>query len=217
MTFGLRWLCVRAAGALRAMNPACGRLPLAILALSLVVSAAAPASAATLLGKQFSIGYYLPNTGTLYGDARPNPITATVGAGTEASFNVEGLLQIDVDMGASTIDVFYSKIGEYTNNGWNPNPFSGLIFNILGGDVIDFTGISANPQAAMPGFGSSRAGLSSSQITLNWEGLRYDNGGGTNTVRAVHAQLTPVPVPAALPLMAGALLGLGFIARRRHS
>jgi hypothetical protein len=199
MTFGLRWL------------------RLAISALAVLGLAAAPASAATLLGKQFSIGYYLPDTGTLYGAVSPNPSTATVGAGTEASFNVENVLRIDVDMGASTIDVFYSKIGEYTNNGWNPNPFSGLIFNILGGDVIDFTGISATPQAAMPGFGSSRAGLSPSQITLNWEGLPYDNGGGASTVRAVHAQLTPVPVPAALPLMAGALLTLGFIASRRHS
>ncbi|MDZ3836245.1 MAG: hypothetical protein U0S49_02600 [Rhodospirillales bacterium] len=192
-------------------------LRLVISALTALGLAPAPASAATLLGKQFSIGYYLPDTGTLYGAVSPNPVTATVGAGTEASFNVEGLLRIDVDMGASTIDVFYSKIGEYTNNGWSPNPFSGLIFNILGGDVIDFTGISATPQAAMPGFGSSRAGLSSSQITLNWEGLPYDNGGGASTVRAVHAQLTPVPIPAALPLMAVALLGLGFIARRRQA
>jgi hypothetical protein len=199
MPFGLRWLW------------------LAISALAVLGLAAAPASAATLLGKQFSIGYYLPDTGTLYGRASPNPITATVGAGSEASFNVEGLLQIDVDMGASTIDVFYKKIGEYTNNGWNRESFNGLIFNIQGGDVIDFTGILASPQAAMPGFEGSRAGLSSSQITLNWAGLPYDNGGGASTVRAVHAQLTPVPVPAALPLMAGALLGLGFIARRRQA
>lgn len=69
----------------------------------------------------------------------------------------------------------------------------------------------------MPGFSSSRAGLNSSQITLNWQGLVYNNGGGTSTVRAVHVQLTPVPIPGALTLMAAALIGLGFIARRRQA
>lgn len=138
-----------------------------------------------LIGKQFTIGYYLPNTGTLYGDVTPNPITATVGGGTEASFNVENLLRIDVDMAATTIDVFYKKIGEYQNNGWSPNTFSGLIFNLNGGGSIDFSGIDITPQAAMPGFNSGRAGISSNQITFNWQGLQYDNGGGNGAVRAV--------------------------------
>jgi hypothetical protein len=125
MTFGLRCLRVLAAGTFRAKSPVCVRLPLVISALAILGLAAAPASAATLLGKQFSIGYYLPNTGTLYSDVSPNPVTATVGAGTEASLNVENVLRIDVDMGASTIDVFYTKIGEYTNNGWTLIPFPG--------------------------------------------------------------------------------------------
>ena len=203
-----------ARGSRRDLGWTFGARAAAAAALLAALAVTTPASANTLIGKQFTVGYYYPNTSSLYGSAAPNPAGPfTVGAGAEASIDVENLLRIGIDVGASTVDISFQLIGDADALAWANAAFNGLILTLQSG-TLGFDGIIVTPQAAMPGFDSSRAGISATQITFNWQGLPYSAGIGSG-VPAVHADLTAVPVPAALPLMLAALGGFALVGRRR--
>lgn len=204
-----------ARGSRRDLGWTFGARAAAAAALLAALAVTTPASANTLIGKQFTVGYYYPDASSLYGSVMPsNPVGPfTVGAGAEASIDVENLLRIGIDVGANTVDISFQLIGEADALAWASAAFNGLIFTLQSG-TLGFDGIIVTPRAAMPGFDTSRAGISATQITFNWQGLSYSAGNGVG-LPAVHADLTAVPVPAALPLMLAALGGFALVGRRR--
>lgn len=59
--------------------------------------------------------------------------------------------------------------------------------------------------------------ITSSQLLLRFDFTAAFTGTGTNTAEYLRAEISQVPVPAALPLLISGLAGLGFAGRRRKA
>lgn len=188
---------------MKCINPIC-RATLA--ATMLVISVAAHAG---FDGQMFGVYYGFPTADTPYAGASAAPSSFVVGAGVESVVNVEGVTTIAVDFSDSSLNLLLGTV--LTNPTWSTVPFNGLVFDLQAGGPINFTSATIGSGTTMAGFDVSRVGLTAGRITINWNGLAYNDG--TDVVINFSA---PVPEPQTyLLLIAG--LGAVALARRRAS
>ena len=177
-----------------------------VLGLAAAVAAlGAPAMAATLIGKNASVAYYLPDTSTVYTQAAPNPGSFTIGAGAESTVDVEGVTFLDVDFGAQSLKILFNTV--LSNPTWNTVPFNGLRFT--GPGINRINSVTVDPSTTLPGFTNARVSLSGGALGLDWHGITYANG------QQVTLNFGGVPEPLVwAQLLAGFAL-IGVVARRR--
>jgi hypothetical protein len=182
-----------------------GRNPInsVFAALSLVAGLmlAAPAQAVTMLGDQVTINYLFPDASTTYTGFNGLPATVTVANGTSdavtARYGRTRLFSVNVDAGSVTLTFLRSLT-------FNPATFSGIQISGIGPAMsgVNLTG------------GGGTASISGNDLLLNLAGQSF-NRRSTLTATPLFVTTPPaVPLPATLPLIAGALGLLGLFGRR---
>jgi len=155
---------------------------------------------AGLIGKQFDIGYYFPDTNTLYAQASFSPSSFIAGSGVDTIGNVEGVTFLNVDLADNNLTITFDTV--LTNPTWSNAAFNGLILS-----TADFLGVAnpvVDPGSTFSGFDASRITLTAHQIFLDWNGLSYQDG----TVLALSFADVPLSVPEPQSV---ALAGLGLV------
>jgi hypothetical protein len=165
---------------------------------------------ANFFGDTVSFVYYFPDSTTVFSDLGTGAVPAVfnlrtssppvlnTGTGT-VTVNAD---QIIVSL-APTQPSFFIDVGSF--NGW-----------VLT-DITQNPGISGVTIGSQSNFllDASMISFTSDSITVNWRGLDFGNNGGPSTVTLDVAFAPAVPLPAALPLFASGLAGLGWLSRRR--
>jgi hypothetical protein len=166
--------------------------------------AASAVSAATLDGASFQVDYLYPDTGSVYGGAN-GPIAGTVGAGVDATINVEGVTDIALDFDGLSLDVTLTTV--LSNPTWTGAPFNGLriSFTDLPSDFTAFSLVDSS-------FGPITTSFSGTDLFINWNGASYVNGSNAAFAMDLAA---PVPVPAALPMLLAGIAALGALHQRQ--
>ena len=169
---------------------------------ALAALAAPEARAATLDGMTLSAVYLYPDVGTVYSDAtETGPFT--VGAGVDASIDVEGVTDILLDFASNALTVTFNTT--LTNPTWVNSSFNGLQISLLSGAA--FTGFSHTGGSISP-FGTSFDG---GNLFISWPGVSYVDG----STMSFDVAVAPVPLPATLPFLAAGMAGLAVLRRRR--
>lgn len=173
-------------------------------ALSLLV--AGTANAATLDGRSFTLDYLIPDMSTVYLSTNgPIAGTVTAGPGVDAAIEVEGVTTISLDFDGNMLKVLLNTI--LNGPEWNTAPFNGIRISFAGTPGFDAFSMTDNS------FGPITPSFSGSTLFLNWPGAAYVDG----STATFEVSLAPIPLPAALPLLATALAGgAGFAKARRR-
>jgi hypothetical protein len=160
-------------------------------------------------GKTFSAFYAFPNIGTAYGSASASPPSFVAGAGIETVFDVEGVTFVEVDFSDASLSLLLTT--ELGGPVWSATAFNGLVFDVTAGGPLSFTGSTVNAATTLAGFDASRVGLTGNRVTIDWNGLSYENG------TRVVVDFTPsIPEPATYALMALGLASIAGTARVRR-
>lgn len=167
-------------------------------ALAWIVLAASGVAHAGFIGTQMDVGYYTPDTSSLYASAVFTPSTFTVGAGQETVGNIEDVTNIFIDFTDNILSITFGTI--LSSPTWNSNSFNGVIFTAT--SPLDIGSVLVDPSTTMAGFDNFRVSYTDNQILLNWQGLSYIDG---TTVNINFTSASAVPEPGTL-----ALLGIGF-------
>lgn len=177
---------------------------IAIAAISAFAAFTSASHASTLIGNVIEAQYEFPTIGTPYplSSVTPNPFT--VGAGIDAVIDVEGVTQLSIDFGANALLITLDTI--LTNPQWNAASQNGPVFSVVSGSL--FPAI-ANVFASQ---GSVSAFLLNDKLYVNLAGWSYHDG---DTI-SVEFGASPVPLPAALPLLAAGLGAMGFMGWRKR-
>lgn len=157
---------------------------------------------AGFMGRELSVGYFVPDQTTPYDDSVALPSTFMVADGVDAVVNLENVTDIAIDVSdASILFDFTTTLDSPT---LSPQPFSGLVFELLSGGPLQFLSFSIDPSSTLAGFDPSRVSFNDSQVTVNFQGLSYDS----NTLLLINFQpaVSEVPEPGTM-----SLLGLGFL------
>jgi PEP-CTERM motif len=180
---------------------------------SAYVVAAAPLHA-SLIGSQVTATVDSPTQG----NARTVPVTQTVGAGVEFPSGTLELLSsgvpsgtfiigVNIDVGASTIDLHYTESATATSA-----TFNGYVFDFDSSSPI-ITGVSLDALSTFTA-GQVPLGFGPHEVTINVEGLNF-----TSSSRILVDINTPgvssVPEPNSYGLMLTGLGVLGFAMWRR--
>ena len=180
----------------------------ALIVCALGASAGAQAS---FIGAQMDAVYYVPDTSTPYGSATTTPTNFVVGAGQEASIDVEGVTTLLVDFAANTLSLTLNTTLPAPT--WNSASFNGPIFTAT--SPLNIASAAVDLTSTLVGFNDSRVSFTDNQILLNWQGLSYSNGNQVNIDFTFNSP-ADVPEPGNLALFLVAALGLlGFTVLRR--
>lgn len=174
-----------------------------------------------------SIRYFIPlsdNSGT-YGVSNGG----TFGLNSDFG-NGGGLLTMYVKFSGLTVGQLYNLIVRWEDLDLTPvNDPNGFTENlqVRRADGTNISGL-ITALGATPNGGGTVTGNATSQLLTLAVGaataadmiLRFDfraafTGNATNSAEFLRAELSPVPVPAALPLMMAGLAGLGFASRKK--
>jgi hypothetical protein len=175
----------------------------AILAVLPTASSAVPINVDTLYSFGFS-GIGTPIIGTNGGPfaSCTNPACINSLAGNTFEFTLTGSAQLIVQDLFDSVDRFVIYDAALGLLGLTSLP-------VVGGSCgSDFTCASSDPRYSFGIFDLAPGSYSISGLQVN--GIR---GAGAFIVQSV----TPIPVPASLPLLAAGLLGLGLLRRRKIS
>jgi hypothetical protein len=146
--------------------------------------------------------YIYPGAGDVYQDLG----TTTVGPGVE--FNAFGLTNYDID--GNTITITSSNSGGVF---YTPAAFNGFRLFDVTGTIPSFTSFGIQ-SSDLAGFDASRLFFTDDALSVNLESLSF-----APETRLVldftTAEVTAVPEPASLVLLATGLLGVLGVARRR--
>ena len=156
--------------------------------------------AVSLLGSTVNMSAYFPDLSTLFYDAGNQVVT---NAGIEYPSNSFGYTGIGIDLSDTQIVVGFDFFPD------PPLAFAGASFN--GFVITDLSGVFLSASYAS-GVVPDSVSFVGNQLFLNYQGILPDQ---PNTIINVTTSAATVPLPAALPLFAGGLSGLGWLARRR--
>jgi hypothetical protein len=165
------------------------------LGLLLLFAAQAPSYAVGLLGSDVNVSAYYPDLSTLYYDAGDRTVDGNVEypLGT-----ISGYFQ-SIDLSDTQIEVGFGT----------PVVFTGTSFN--GFVITDLSGVFLSASYAS-GVMPDSISFVGNQLFLNYRNIFADL---PNTIINVTTGAAAVPLPASLPLFAGGLAGLGWLARSR--
>jgi hypothetical protein len=159
--------------------------------------------AASLVGNTINAEYRYPDFATTYcsgpGCFTPNPFL--VGPGVE-SISLFGFT-VDFDASSLTIVLPSATSGfstQYINAAFNGPVFSVALGNPFG-SIVSVSGLDL-----------ARVLLQGGELYLNFQGITFAND---HVITVTLDNVAAVPVPAALPLFATGLAGLGWLARRK--
>lgn len=178
-------------------------------ALALVLGAAAtfsaPALAATLIGNSISGSVHFPVVGQVYGSGSfsytPNPFTV-LDQGPEATLLLDGFVPIEIDFDANSL-VLTVPI----ETGFANADFTGLVFDVVAGNPFgDIASVTSPAGQVVVAF------LLDGGLYVNLSSVSFNPG---DQVTVTFEDATTVPLPAALPLLAGGIGATAWIARRR--
>lgn len=179
-----------------------------ILGLLAVGLLAGPLTAsASLVGREFTAGYYVPDNATLYPSASFSPATFSVGEGVETVGLVEDVTTLSTDLTADSLSVTFNT--RLIDPVWTNFEFNGIIFNATLPHGI--TAASVDAVTTLAGFDNSRVTFDANRILLNWANLAYDSG----TAVKINFAFSRVPEPGTLALLGLGLLGLVMSRRKR--
>ncbi len=152
-------------------------------------------------GKTLDAAWYFPDLFIPYAFASANPSTFMVGAGVESTIGVEGVTTIIADFSDDALRLDFGTVLSAPT--WNSASFNGLVFSVLAGGALDFSGMQVGAATTLAGFDASRVSFDATSLALDFGGLAYVDG----TV----VQLLFTSNPASIPLPgSAALLGLGL-------
>ena len=157
--------------------------------------------AATLTGNVLQAGYEYPTLGAAYPSMSVSTNPFTVGAGVETVINIEDVTFLSIDFDADSLLVTLNTT--LASPTWTAAAQNGPVFSVITG--VPFAPIGS---VVSSNGGSVSAFLSGGSLVLNWAGMSYRDG---DTVRVEFSPVSAVPLPAALPLLAGGLGGLGVM------
>jgi len=155
---------------------------------------AAPSQAA-LLGDSISGQYFFPTTGSPYGGFSITSNPFTVGAGSEATFFVDGN-PIDIDFSDTQLVLTLPSVG------FTSASFNGIIFTNL---TDAFSPITS--------FSGATASLNSGLLQINWQGQSFSKG---DKVIVNFGAAPAVPEASTWAMMIAGFGAVGFAMRRRQ-
>ena len=181
--------------------------PLALLLSSLValLMVASPVQALGLGGLGMDVGYYLPDTSTVYPLAVFTQPSFVVGPGQETDGNVEDVTHLLVDFSDDMLSIDLDTVLDCPT--WGSAAFNGLIFTSFLPHAI--ASATVDDSTTMAGFDDSRISFTDNQILVNWAGLSYVDG------TTVKINFTFVPEPGVALLLGCGLIGLAFAGSKR--
>ena len=157
--------------------------------------------AASLTGNVLQASYEFPDLGTAYPFMSVSTNPFTVGAGEDTVINIENVTFLSVDFDEDSLLVTLNTT--LTNPTWTGAAQNGPVFNVVSG--VPFSPISSVVSSSG---GPVSAFLSGGSLVVNWAGMPYMDG---DTVTVEFSSVSAVPLPAALPLLAGGIGGLGAL------
>jgi hypothetical protein len=169
---------------------------------------------ADFFGDTVRFVYYFPDSSTEFYNNGTSVVPAVFDLTPDANY-LPGTFTATVNA-----DQIVINLDPESPNTWTgPSQLPGVSFN---GWVL--TDITQNPGITGVTIGSqsnfalvaSMISFTSDSITVNWLGLPFGTDGEPSTLTLDVAFAPPVPLPAALPLFAGGLGLLGWMARRRR-
>ncbi len=170
---------------------------------AMLLAASFNVNAALLDGETVTYQYYFPSTTSPYSNAANGDYV--VGAGVEISNVADN--QATLDISDTNLYIDYSN-----SSTWATSAFNGFTLTDTFDNIAAFTSVSINAATNLVGFDLSRISLLDNVISVNWQGLSFNE----NTVLSLDINSpSQVPVPAAAFLFAPALLG--FLGLRRKA
>jgi len=140
--------------------------------------------------------YYFPDTNTVLDQEQ-----AVVGPGVEFTTFPDGDPRTNIDISATNIYITYNSASSWTTASFNGEFFQGLT------PLPTITGASFNPATNMAGLDASRLSFTADSISINWNGLPFDE----NTVVSVDVQFGAAPSATAVPTLPAYALGLTML------
>ena len=162
---------------------------------ALAMTAMTGTSQAALLGSTVGVDFYYPVISTLICSSG----SAVVGAGVEYAAGCGGF-------GLTSIDITNTQVIVVAAIGNSPGSFNGFVMSMLSGPLI--TSLTYNA-------GDSTRGVTGTSFTGTSMSFNFASQGSGTAVFDIGTGPSAVPIPAALPLLGGALGFVALAGRRR--
>jgi hypothetical protein len=189
-----------------------------LFAVACLLSVTTSAAADTMLGSTISGSYDYPCVGcTDVGSFwySTNSFVVSDQAVETSLYTGGGGSQWDANFDANSVTLTMAP-APGSSVSYTPAPFNGPVFTVLSGNSFgSVTGIHANNPDCIPCYPITAFVLGDS-LYINWQGAGGSVGDTVQIDFTVGEPIVaPVPLPAALPLFAGGLGVMAWMARRR--